>query len=91
MFAQGVPVSFDATAVFDYRNVVDVGFGFRSQSGLVALLRVDLFKYVTLAYAYDMALSRIRFDGRHTHEVVLGFQACARGETGRVVPCAAYD
>jgi type IX secretion system PorP/SprF family membrane protein len=91
MFAGGVPASLDLTATFDYKNMIDLGFGFRSQSGLVALLRVDLFKYVTLGYAYDMALSRIRFDGRHTHEVVLGFQACARGESGRVVPCAAYD
>lgn len=90
-FAQGIPVSFDATAMFDYKSMVEVGAGFRSQTGLIALLRIDMFKYITLAYAYDYSLSRMRFDGRHTHEVVLGFQACARGETGRVVPCAAYD
>ncbi len=88
---QGAPLSLDMTAMFGYRDVIDLGVGFRSQSGLVAMLRIDLFKYVTLAYAYDMALSRIRFDGRHTHEVVLGFQACARGDSQRFVPCDAYN
>jgi type IX secretion system PorP/SprF family membrane protein len=88
---QGSRMSFEATGMFDYRDVFDFGVGFRSESGIIGLVRVDLFKYITLAYAYDFALSRIRYDGRHTHEVVLGFQACARGESGRTVPCAAYD
>ncbi|MCH2197304.1 MAG: type IX secretion system membrane protein PorP/SprF [Flavobacteriales bacterium] len=82
--------SIDLTAMFDYKEKVQVGVGFRSESGITGLLRVDLFRYVTLGYAYDFALSRIRFDGRHTHEVVLGIQACA-GNEGRAVPCAAYQ
>jgi type IX secretion system PorP/SprF family membrane protein len=83
-------VSLDLTAMFDYKDRVELGVGFRSENGLTALLRLDIFRYVTLGYAYDMALSRIRFDGRHTHEVVLGIQACAKGER-RATPCAAYD
>lgn len=91
MFVPGSRVSFEATGMFDYKNIFEIGAGFRSESGLVGLVRIDLFKYVTVAYAYDYALSRMRFDGRHTHEVILGFNGCGRGETGRVVPCAAYD
>lgn len=83
-------MSLDATAMFDYNSMVELGVGFRSGNGLTGLFRVDLFKYVTLAYAYDFALSRIRFDGRNTHEVIIGIQACARGE-GSKAPCAAYD
>ena len=66
-FVQGSRVSFEATGMFDYRDVFDFGVGFRSESGIIGLVRVDLFKYITLAYAYDFALSRIRYDGRHTH------------------------
>lgn len=83
-------VALDVTGMFDYRDVFEVGVGFRSEHGITGLVRVDLFRYVTLAYAYDHSLSRIRFGGRHTHEVVLGIQACARGES-RATPCAAYD
>lgn len=83
-------VSLDATAVFDYKQMVELGVGFRSESGLTGLFKVDIFKYVTLAYAYDFALSRIRYDGRSTHEVIIGIQACAKGEGSRT-RCAAYD
>ena len=83
-------VSLDGTAMIDYNNKVELGMGFRSESGLVGLLRLDLFNYVTVAYAYDFALSRIRFDGRNTHEIILGIHACAKGDS-RAVPCAAYD
>ena len=76
--------------MIDYNNKVELGMGFRSESGLVGLLRLDLFNYVTVAYAYDFALSRIRFDGRNTHEIILGIHACAKGDS-RAVPCAAYD
>jgi len=83
-------VALDATAMFNYNEMVELGVGFRSESGLTGLFRVDIFKYVTLAYAYDFALSRIRYDGRNTHEVIIGIQACAKGEGSRS-KCAAYD
>lgn len=90
-FAPGIPLSLDMTAMLDYKKKFELGAGFRTQSGIVGLVRFDLFKYVTLGYAYDHALSRIRFNGRHTHEIVLGLKACALGETQRTVPCAAYN
>lgn len=89
-YVAGSRLSIEMTGMFDYKNKVEIGAGFRSESGLTALARFDIFRYITVAYAYDFALSRIRFDGRHTHEVVLGIQACS-GPEGRYVPCAAYD
>lgn len=83
-------LSIDANAMIDYKSKVELGLGFRSESGLVGLFRVDLFKYVTLAYAYDHSLSRMRLGGRHSHEIVLGIKACALGES-RATHCAAYD
>lgn len=82
--------SIDVTAFVDYNNKVSLGLGARNGFGFTGLLKLDLFKYVTLAYAYDMSLSKMRFDGRNTHEVVLGIQACAAGDS-RVIPCSAYD
>jgi hypothetical protein len=76
--------------MMDYKEKFQFGLGFRSESGLVGLVKVDLFKYVTVAYGYDLALSKMRYGGRNTHEIVLGIKACSTDEVGRV-PCAAYD
>lgn len=83
-------LSIDVTAMINYKDKLELGAGFRSESGIIGLLRVDLFKYVTLGYAYDRGLSRMRFGSPHTHEVVLGIKACALGDK-RGVPCAAYQ
>ena len=82
-------LSIDFTAMMNYKNKVELGAGFRSESGLIGLVRIDLFKYVTLGYAYDRGLSRMRFGSPHTHEIVLGIKACALGEK-RGIPCSAY-
>jgi len=83
-------LSIDLNAMIDYQSKVELGVGFRSESGLVGLLRFDLVKYVTLAYAYDYTLSSMRFGSRSTHEVVLGIKACAIGNS-RVTKCDAYN
>lgn len=82
--------SIDLTAMVDYKDKVSMGIGARNGFGLIGLLKVDAFKYVTIGYAYDMSLSKMRFEGRHTHEIVLGIQACSKGDS-RGIPCAAYD
>ena len=82
--------SIDITAMVDYKDKISLGIGARNGYGLIGLLKIDAFKYVTIGYAYDMSLSKMRFAGRHTHEIVLGIQACAKGDS-RGIPCAAYD
>lgn len=86
----GSKPSIDLTAMVDYNDKISLGVGARNGFGLVGLLKIDAFKYVTIGYAYDFSLSKMRFDGRHTHEIVLGIQACAKGDS-RGIPCAAYD
>ncbi|NNE54415.1 MAG: type IX secretion system membrane protein PorP/SprF [Flavobacteriales bacterium] len=82
-------LAIDAQALMDYQGKFAAGIGFRSENGLAALVRIDMFKYVTLAYAYDMTLSKVRFSGRNTHEIMIGIQACPTGE-GKYIPCGAY-
>jgi len=89
-FIPGSKPSIDITAMVDYNDKISLGLGARNGFGLIGLLKIDAFKYVTIGYAYDMSLSQMRFDGRHTHEIVLGIQACAKGDS-HGVPCAAYD
>ncbi len=86
----GSKPSIDLTAMIDYNDKISLGLGARSGFGLIGLVKIDAFKYVTIGYAYDMNLTPMRFDGMHTHEIVLGIKACAKGDT-HGVPCAAYD
>lgn len=82
--------SIEGQAMFDYRQRIAMGMGVRSGNGFSALLKLDMIRYVTVIYAYDLTLSRMRFGQTGSHEITLGFRACSDGERGHV-PCAAYD
>lgn len=83
--------SIDMQAVVDYNEKLQVGLGFRTGYGLIGLIKVDVFDYVSVGYAYDLTLNRVRYASPHTHEVVIGIQACPKGGYGNRLPCAAYD
>jgi type IX secretion system PorP/SprF family membrane protein len=82
--------SLEAQGVFEFKETVAAGLGMRSGNGVSGLVKLHLLRYLTLAYAYDLTLSKMRFDSNGTHEVMLGFRACSLKDD-RHVPCAAYD
>lgn len=86
----GAPMSLEGQAILSYKEKVAFGLGGRSGSGLSALLKVDFLGFLTMAYAYDLTLSKMRFDGGPTHEIILGIRACGGDSEGHI-RCAAYD
>lgn len=82
--------SLDAQAMLEFKEMVSFGLAARPGNGLSGLIKLDVIKYVTIAYAYDLTLSKIRYDGLSTHEFVLGLRACSKPDP-RHVPCAAYN
>ena len=82
--------SLEGQAMIDYKKRVAFGVGVRGGNGLSALLKLDVIKYLTIAYGYDMTLSKIRYSESGSHEVTLGFRACSDRDKAHV-PCAAYD
>lgn len=82
--------SLDAQAILDFRQKVALGLGARGGHGITALLKLDVIPHCTIAYAYDLALSKIRNAGSSSHEITLGIRACSDKEK-TAVPCAAYD
>ena len=89
-YVGGSDPSLDVAAQMEYREKLTLGLTVRTGNGIGALVKIDVLKYVTLAYAYDLTLSRIRLDGLNTHELTLGIKACASPDRSHV-PCAAYD
>lgn len=82
--------SLEAQLLLNYKDRVDVGLGARSGHGFSALIRLSVVKYVTVAYAYDITMNKIRYNGASTHEIIIGIRACKEGNPLHV-PCAAYD
>jgi hypothetical protein len=70
--------------------MVDVGVGARSGHGFAVLIKLSAMRYVTIGYAYDVTMNKIRYTAGSTHEIVIGLRACKEGSK-MYVPCAAYD
>jgi type IX secretion system PorP/SprF family membrane protein len=82
--------SIDGQLVLSFKDMVDVGIGARSGHGFSALLKLSAIRYVTIGYAYDVTMNKIRYVAGSTHEIVVGIRACKEGNK-LYVPCAAYD
>lgn len=82
--------SIEAQFILDFKDMVSVGVAARSGHGFSALLKLSVVKYVTVAYAYDITMNKIRYNGANSHEIILGIRACTKPNPLHV-PCAAYD
>ncbi len=89
-YVSGAPVALDFTAVFNYNESIEAGLAFRGGHGISGLVKFNVLKYLTIGYAYDLTLNKVRFGARSTHEVLFGIQACPRGES-KGIRCSAYQ
>lgn len=89
-YAAKSKASIEGQALLSYKERFTMGLAARSGNGISALAKFDILKRLTLAYAYDLTASKLRFDGVNTHEVTLGLRACEFDEAPHI-PCAAYD
>ena len=80
----------DLTALFDYRNTLQLGAAYRNVDALSALVKVKFFKFFSLGYAFDFTTSKIRHGtSLYTHEIMLGIYACPSKVSTK--HCSAYD
>lgn len=89
-YVGGSRLAADLNLLFEYKDVVTAGLGVRSENGISGIVRFNVLKYFSVGYSYDYTLSKIRFGGQNTHELVIGIQACPDGQP-RGIPCSAYD
>jgi len=87
----GSKPALDIQGMIDYLNKFSFGMGARSGNGLVFLTNLTVKKYVTLSYAYDRTLSKMKLQGVHSHEFMLSFNPCKGYTSGNYIKCAAYD
>ncbi len=89
-YISGSPIAADLNLVFDLNDVFEFGIAARSGHGISGLVKVGVLKYLTIGYAYDRTLNKLRLGGANTHEIMLGIRACPRGGS-RGIKCSAYD
>jgi len=82
--------SFEAQGLVEFKETVSLGVGVRGGNGISGLFKLHMIGNLTLAYAYDLTLSKMRFDSNGTHEIVIGFRSCSAKDRNHI-PCAAYD
>lgn len=83
------PASVDFNVMFDFKNMVTLGLGYRNTDALIAFFKVNI-KKITIAYSYDYITSSIRGGNFHTHELSIQFNGCrtpARSQSA----CALFE
>lgn len=82
--------SIDLQGMMNYRDLFDIGIAVRSGHGISGLLKLSLVDHVTLAYAYDFTVNKMKFASPNTHEIIIGLRSC-RTQSKYAVPCSAYN
>lgn len=75
------PVSMDLNLLFNYRNVLDFGFGYRNTDAVIGLLSIKIKEQFSIAYSFDYTLSKIQQVSQNTHEISLRFSTCKPDRT----------
>ncbi len=89
-YVSGSPVAADVSLLFDFNDVFEFGVSARGGHGVSGIVKVGVLKYLTLGYAYDRTLNKLRVGSASSHEIMLGIKACPRGEK-KGISCSAYD
>jgi type IX secretion system PorP/SprF family membrane protein len=66
------PVSVETNVLFDYKELVWFGGGYRIDDAAVAMVGMNLSNKFKLGYSYDVTTSRMNSVKTGTHELVLG-------------------
>jgi type IX secretion system PorP/SprF family membrane protein len=82
--------SLEFQGMMDYKEKFALGIGARSGHGFSALMKITALNYVSLAYAFDITANKLRYDGKNSHEIIIGIRAC-KSVNPLHVPCSAYD
>ncbi|NER12907.1 type IX secretion system membrane protein PorP/SprF [Leptobacterium flavescens] len=74
-YVNGAPLSADITAAMGYRELLEFGLAYRTDSAIGGLALFNLTDWLGVGYAYDSSLrSELNEAGTGTHEVLLKFR-----------------
>jgi type IX secretion system PorP/SprF family membrane protein len=80
----------DAQVLLSYRKAFAIGFAARNGHGLSAMVKLELLNQISIWYAYDVTLNKLRYGSYSTHEISIGLRTCSVLGKDKAL-CAAYD
>ena len=72
-YVKNAPVSFEGSAMVEYKNWVWFGVSYRNTDAVVGMLGMTLGEKFKFGYSYDFNVSRFNRNSAGGHELVLGF------------------
>lgn len=67
------PIQTDFNAKLQYRDLIWVGLGYRSNYGVIGMVGINVMSKFTISYSYDYTTTQINTISNGSHEVVIGF------------------
>jgi len=71
-YIQNAPLSFEGSAVFEYKNWVWFGLSYRNTDAVIAMVGLNISERFKFGYSFDYNVSRFNKYSAGGHEVVLG-------------------
>ena len=84
------PASVDLNMMFDYKNFLTFGLGYRSTDALLASFQIKFQEQFAIGYSFDYTLSRIQSGAKNTHEISLRYTTC-KPERNSTYSCPLFD
>lgn len=89
-FAAKTPMALDVYSIFDFKQQVFMGVGFRNQESVQFLARFLVLSYFKVGYSFDWVYNRLGGGMGHTHEISLSITSCKARKTGTTI-CPVFD
>ena len=67
------PAQLDINILAEYKQLVSLGFGYRTDNSIIALMKVRIYDKFQLGYAFDFTTSDIKSYSSGSHEIMLSY------------------
>lgn len=78
--AFGTPLTVDLGIKAEFQEKITAGLSFRTKDAIVILAGVKIKKLFTIAYAYDIVVSKLRKYNSGSHDIILAFDIISKKE-----------
>lgn len=83
-------VSADLNIHADYRNIFDLGVGYRNTDAFMVFASFKFREQFSITYSFDYTLSQIQIGAKNTHELSLRFTTC-KPDRSTSISCPLFE
>jgi len=88
---KAMPFDLQLNAIFDFKNMVQFGLGYRRTDAVTAQFRIKVGDFIYIGYAFEFITSKLQNSGAQTHELMFSYNACPTPKTFGINSCSIYE